>query len=236
MDLPIKGFTETSFSDWDGKVVSTLFVPDCNFRCPFCHNFGLVQNPEGYETIPLARIIKFLLEQKNFIDGVCLSGGEPCLSKNAGLFEFMQRVKGMGYPVKIDTNGSDPECLKKGIEEKLIDYIALDIKGPLDERYDKLAGVKVDLLKIKQSIRTIMESGLSYEARTTVVPTLLCRGEIEEIARFISGASKFVLQQFEPKLAWDKTLRLVSPFSRQELEEMAMDCKKFVPNTILRGI
>lgn len=236
MDLEIKGFIETSLLDWDGKIVSTLFVPYCNFRCPFCHNQGLVEKPQGFQTISLSRIEKYLVEHKDFIDGVCLTGGEPALHKNRGLFEFMRRIKDLGFQVKIDTNGTDPELLQKVLDKKIIDYIAMDIKGPLANKYHKLAGVKTDLDKIKQSIMIIMEDRVPYEFRTTVVPAMLGIKDIEGIARAIKGARKFVLQQFVAENAWDEALREIKPYPREKLDEMAEASKKFVTNTILRGI
>jgi len=231
-ELLIKGFVQTSLSDWDGKIVSAVFLPYCNFRCPFCQNPGFIEKPQEYETIPVSRIVQFFKEHKGLVDGICITGGEPSLHKEKGLFEFMQTIKGLGLLIKLDTNGQDPDVLKKGIEGKLIDYIAMDIKGPLDERYYKLAGVKVDLEKIKQSI----EIAKPYELRTTVVPTLLSAKDIEDMARDLAGAKKIVLQQFVPEHAWAEELKAVAPFSRKEFEEMQKAAKKFVPNTSIRGV
>ncbi|MFH1684605.1 MAG: anaerobic ribonucleoside-triphosphate reductase activating protein [Candidatus Margulisiibacteriota bacterium] len=235
MGLEIKGFIETSFLDWDGKVVSTLYVAGCNFRCPFCHNFGLIETPQSYATIPLKQIEGFLLEHKDFIDGICLSGGEPCLHKDQGLFEFLRRIKDLGFKIKLDTNGTDPDCLHKIIGDGLADYIAMDIKGPLDERYDKLAGKKVGLDKVIQSIKLVMGSGLPYEFRTTVVPTLLDIKDVEDIARGLRGARKLVLQKFVAENAWDDGLRGLKPYTREKLDEMADASRKFIPNTLVRG-
>ncbi|MFH1575912.1 MAG: anaerobic ribonucleoside-triphosphate reductase activating protein [Candidatus Margulisiibacteriota bacterium] len=236
MSLVIKGFIETSFIDWDGKVVSTLFLPRCNFRCPFCHNAGLVESPQNYETIPLSRIENFLQEHRDFIDGICLTGGEPCLHVNAGLFEFLQRIKQLGFAIKLDTNGADPNCLKKIIDQRLVDYLAMDIKAPLDERYEKLAGVKIDLNKIKQSIELIRACGLPYEFRTTVVPTLLDNQDVAEIAEYLSGAKKFVLQQFVAENAWDDSLRGLKPYLKEEFDELIQVARKFIPQTLARGV
>ncbi|OGC23682.1 anaerobic ribonucleoside-triphosphate reductase activating protein [candidate division WOR-1 bacterium RIFOXYB2_FULL_42_35] len=235
MDLEIKGFFETSFLDWDGKIVSTLCVPLCNLRCPFCHNSGLIEHPQQYENIPLKHIEDFLLEHKDFIDGVCITGGEPCLHKDRGLFEFLKRIKGLGLLVKFDTNGTDPETLKRLIDQKLIDYIAMDLKGPLDERYDKLTGVKIDLAKIKQSIEIVRQCGLHYEFRTTVVPTLLDNNDIEVMAKAIAGADKFVLQQFVAENCWAESLRSIKPYEKEQLDEMVKVCQPHVANTIIRG-
>jgi len=234
--LEIKGFIETSFLDWDGKVVSTLYVAGCNFHCPFCHNSGLIEKPQEYETIPLDKIENFLLERKDFVDGICLTGGEPTLHKNKGLFEFLQRVKDLGFKVKFDSNGLDPGCLGSLVARKLIDYIAMDIKGPLDERYDKLSGVKTDLSKIKESIKLIMASGLDYEFRTTVVPTLLSVQDVVDIAKNLKGAKKFVLQQFVAEHCWDEKLRSIKPYDKEEIEKMILQAKKYIPQTVIRGI
>ncbi|OGB86796.1 anaerobic ribonucleoside-triphosphate reductase activating protein [candidate division WOR-1 bacterium RIFCSPLOWO2_02_FULL_46_20] len=234
--MSIKGFIKTSFLDWDGKIVSTLYVAGCNFRCPFCHNFGLIEKPQSYETVPRARIDKFLLEHKDFIDGICLTGGEPCLHKNSGLFEFLRHIKELGMQIKFDTNGTDPRCLKKAVDENLLDYIAMDIKGPLDERYDKLSGVKTDLTKINESIRFIRDSGVPYEFRMTVVPTLLERVDVRAVAKALAGAQKLILQQFSEKNCWDLSLRKIKPYAKEELEVMAGLAKEFVPDTFLRGV
>jgi pyruvate formate lyase activating enzyme len=236
MDLEIKGFIETSFLDWDGKVVATLFLPYCNFRCPFCHNAGLIEKPQDFETVPLARIERFLEQRKDFIDGVCLTGGEPCLHKERGLFDLMRRLKKKGFAVKLDTNGADPKCLEAVIDQQLVDYIAMDIKGPLDERYDKLSGIKTDLGNIKQSIKLIKASGLPYEFRTTLVPTLLDMADVRAIAESLAGAQKFVLQQFVAENSWDETLRELRPYQEAEIKEMLKEVKRFVPNAIVRGV
>jgi len=235
MSLQVKGFIETSFLDWDGKIVSTLYVPGCNFRCPFCHNSGLIENPNHYDTIPLEKIKSFMSEHKDFLDGICLTGGEPCLHKNSGLDDFLKQIKDLGFQIKFDTNGTDPEYLKKLIDQQLIDYVAMDIKGPLDERYDRLTGIKTDLDKIKQSIKIIMQSNLAYEFRTTVVPTLLDNKDMEDIAIELEGAKKIVLQQFVAENCWDEGLRKLKPYEKEKLEEMVKIMKPYVSNTLIRG-
>lgn len=235
MDLEVKGFHETSFLDWDGQIVSVVYLPYCNFKCPFCHNFGLVYCPESYETIPYERIEKYLVSHKDFIDGVCITGGEPCLHKDKGLFDFIEKIKKLGFKIKIDTNGYDPETLKKLINDKLLDYIAMDIKGPLDERYDKLSGIKTDIKKIKESIQLIMDSGIKYEFRTTVIPGLLDKNDIVDIAKAIKGAQLFVVQQFVPVHAFDEALKTVKPYQKNEIEEMVKAVRPYVKSVKIRG-
>jgi pyruvate formate lyase activating enzyme len=236
MTLTIKGFNQSSFLDWDGKIVSTLYVGNCNFKCPFCHNSGLVESPQDYDTIDKNYIEEHLLERKDFIDGICLTGGEPCVHKNNGLADFLKRIKELGFKVKLDSNGFDPDCLKKLFNQKLVDYIAMDIKGPLNQKYDTLSGVKVDLDKIKSSIEMIINSGIDYEFRTTVVPTLLDIEDIESIAQSIRGAKKFVLQQFVAKNCWDKSLQKVKPYPKDKIDGMIATAKKYVENTTGRGV
>lgn len=235
MNLEIRGFIETSFLDWDGKVVSTLYVPHCNFHCPFCHNSGLIEDPKQYDAFTVDKIEAYLKKHKDFIDGICLTGGEPCMHKDRGLFEFLHHIKDLGFAIKFDSNGNDPECLNKVIEEKLADYIAMDIKGPFDERYDKLSGVKTDLEKIKKSIKLIMQSGIDYEFRTTIVPSFLDEKEMRDIAEKIKGAKKFVLQQFVSKNCWDESFREIKPYERDKLEELQAIVKPFVEKVLIRG-
>ena len=236
MSLEIKGFLETSLIDWDGHVVSVVYLPRCNFRCPFCHNTGLVSNPENYPTISIDKVMEFLKEHLDFIDGVCITGGEPTLHRDHGLFEFIEKIRAEGLKIKLDTNGADPLTIKQLLDKKMIDYIAMDIKAPLDERYSKLSGSNVDLDKVKQSIALIMDSGLDYEFRTTVVADMLVKADVEEISKSLSGAKKLVLQQFEPKFADADELKNVKPYSKETMLKMMEIAKKYVPNTILRGI
>ncbi len=236
MDLEIKGFHETSFLDWDGKIVSVVYLPLCNLQCPFCHNSGLVVAPQSYPTIPKEKVFAFLDDHLDFIDGVCITGGEPTLHKDRGLFEFAQELKGRGLLVKIDSNGTDPECLQKLIDKKLVDYIAMDIKGPINERYSQICRTKIDMGKIQKSIALVMAGKIHYEFRTTVVPTLLSFEDVAEVASSIAGAEKFVLQQFKAENCWEPQMLKIKPYSKEELEIMAKAAQAYVPNTILRGV
>lgn len=236
MSLEIKGFIETSLLDWDGKIVSTLYLSNCNFKCPFCHNSGLIEDPCQYETVPIDHIKDFLIKRKDFIDGICVTGGEPCLHKNNGLPEFLKEIKDLGFQIKLDTNGTDPSCVKELFDKKLIDYIAMDLKAPLDERYNKLAGVEVELDDIKNSVKLIMSSNIDYEFRMTVVPTLLTKKDVVDAVKDIKGAKKFAIQQFVPENSWDKSLREVKPYSKDELEKMMEESKQYVGTVLLRGI
>lgn len=235
MKIEIKGFIENSLLDWEGMIVSTLYTPHCNFKCPYCQNAGLVLNPDQYETVPLEKIINFLTKRKDWIEGICLSGGEPCLFED--LPDFLHKIRrATGVKVKLDTNGTSPELLKSLIRNRLIDYVAMDIKAPLEQdKYNKAVGVKVELKKIKESIKIIMKSGINYEFRTTVVPTLHTEEDIVEIARYIKGAGKFALQNFSNKEVLDPKFKEIKPYTREDLKRMAKLATPYVSVCRVRG-
>ncbi len=232
--MEIRGFLETSFLDWDGKVSSVVFLPACNFKCPYCSNWLLVHEPATLPAVKLEKIEHFLSERKDFIDGVVITGGEPTC--HAWLPELAKRFKDLGLLVKLDTNGTNPEMLKQLLASNLIDYIAMDIKAPLDSKYEEAVGTKVDLGKVRESIKFIMGSGLDYEFRTTVIPNLLGEAEIETIAKTIAGAKKYALQQFVPAHSMIKEMQALGPHPDEKIRELAGIAKKYVANTIVRGV
>ncbi len=233
--MEIKGFRETSFLDWDGKIVSVIYLPYCNFRCAFCHNEGLIISPQQYEEISPERIKKYLLEHQDFIDGICVTGGEPSLHKDQGLYDFLREIKNMGFLVKVDTNGADPKFLNELMDKKLVDYIAMDIKAPLNEKYAELAGEKVNLSDIQESIRILLPAKVSYEFRTTVAPALSIE-DIGLIAKELRGAQKWVLQQFSPENCLDENYRKLKPYPKEKLEEMQKIAGQYINNVSLRGV
>ncbi len=230
----IRGFIETSFLDWDGKVTSVVFLPYCNFKCPFCDNGLLIESPEKLPEVKIEEIENFIRGRKDFIDGVVITGGEPTI--HSWLADLIKRFKALDVLVKLDTNGSDPNHLTTLIANHLIDYVAMDLKGPLNSKYHEAAGLKVDLDKVRESIKIIMNSGIDYEFRTTVVPTLHDDKDIEEMAKAIAGAKKFVLQQFVPDHTLDERLRIISPYPKEKILAMVEIAKKNVPQTVARGI
>ena len=233
--IEIKGMIESSFLDWDGKIVSTLYVPKCNFRCPFCHNWELVTKPEKFDTKPFHDIKAFLTENRDFIDGICLTGGEPALYSD--LVEYSKKIKDLGMMIKLDTNGSVPKMVEKVFDRDLIDYIAMDIKAPLEQiKYNKLSGAKVNLKNIKNTIELIMDSGVDYEFRTTVVPTLLDFDDILSIAKSIDGAKKYVLQQFVAEHTFSKKLRGIKIYNKEKIEAMIKAGSKYVGKMKARGV
>lgn len=235
--MEIRGFIETSLLDFEGKVASVLFVGGCNFRCPYCQNVGLVLNPERYEPIPQERIDHYLKTHRDFIDGLCISGGEPCLY-GEGLMRILRHFKDMGFLTKLDTNGSRPELIEDIIREDVVDYIAMDIKAPLDfESYSRSTGTGSRGLfeAVLESIRIIMASGVDYEFRTTVVPTLHTSSDIERIASYINGAKRFILQNFQAVKTLDPAYGRVVPYPMEVLEEMQKISRNYVKESKTRG-
>lgn len=197
MAIRIKGFLETTFLDWPGKLAAVLFLPGCNFRCPCCHNHILVTRPERLKTIPLEYILKRLKGLRGWIDGVCITGGEPTLTPELPL--LLERIKGDGWAVKLDTNGSFPARIKELALRHLVDCVAMDIKAPLDSRsYSRCAGIRVDMGLIRQSLSLLAKGEIDYTLRMTVVPALLTEGQIYETARQLVGRGRLLLQDFNP--------------------------------------
>src|SRR5690554_5488754 len=166
--MKIIGFQKTSLIDYPGKIVSIIFTQGCNFKCPYCHNSDLIFfQSVNNEYFPHDYIFSFLKKRKGLIDGVSITGGEPTLQPD--LYNFIVKIKDINLNIKLDTNGSNPELIKSLIDDKLIDYIAMDIKGPLD-KYECIIDNKINTDKIIKSISLIKNSKVDYEFRTTVVP------------------------------------------------------------------
>jgi pyruvate formate lyase activating enzyme len=231
--MQIKGFIETSLIDWDGKIVSVVFLPGCNFRCPFCHNHVLVKQPDLIADVPWERLESFLRGKKGWIDGITVTGGEPTIHQD--LPEFLGKFKKLGLPVKLDSNGGRPEMLEKVIKEGLVDFIAMDIKAPAD-KYDQACGISVNMEDVRRSIALIISSGIDHEFRTTIVPRYHDADSIEKMAREIKGAKKWALQQFVPANADSEELKEEIPYTGDQLKEMTEKAKGMVERVVLRGI
>ncbi|PIP75343.1 anaerobic ribonucleoside-triphosphate reductase activating protein [Candidatus Kuenenbacteria bacterium CG_4_8_14_3_um_filter_39_15] len=190
----IGGLQKTSLLDYPQKVSAIIFTISCNFRCPFCYNSNLVTKINKGDILPPADIFEFLKRRKKVLDAVVITGGEP--TRHADLPEFIRKIKEMGFLVKLDTNGTNPSMLKKLIQDKLVDYLAMDIKGPLP-KYSKIVNVTVSTKKIRESIKIIMHSNLPYEFRSTILPALHSRSDLEKMAKLIKGAKKYYLQKFQ---------------------------------------
>jgi pyruvate formate lyase activating enzyme len=233
----IRAFIETSLIDWDGKISSVLFFDRCNFHCPFCQNWRLMINPDQYPEYDIDEVLKKIARKKNWIDGIVLTGGEPLLFFDE-LIEITKKIQKNNLRVKLDTNGSFPERLEILIKSELIDYIAVDIKSPLDETYFLATGNKTNkepelIAKIRKTIKTVMLSGLDYEFRTTCVPGLIDEKTIKKIGEDIRGAKRWVLQKFIPFNAYKKEYRNKS-FDDKKLNELLGIARSIIPDSKLR--
>ncbi|MEJ6950566.1 anaerobic ribonucleoside-triphosphate reductase activating protein [Natronospora cellulosivora (SeqCode)] len=215
--MKITGFQKTSLIDYPGHIVSIIFTQGCNFSCPFCHNPELINNYNSKdEYFPMEYIYSFLSKRKGLIDGISITGGEPSLQEN--LYQFIQTVKSMDLKVKLDTNGSKPAIIKELITDKLIDYIAMDIKGPL-KKYKNIINREVNTDYILESITAIKKSSLDYEFRTTVVPGIHNTNDFQEIASLLNGSKKYFIQNFKSGNTLDPNLMNKNEFPHSKLKE-----------------
>ncbi len=228
--MKIGGLKKFTVTDYPGKISCIVFALGCNFRCPFCHNSHLVECKA--EKIPTEKILGFLEERSGQLEGVVVTGGEPFIQGE--IFEFLEKIKQLDYSVKIDTNGSLPEDLKNAVERSLVDYVAMDIKAPLDE-YKKAAGIKVDRSKLEKSIDIIMNME-NYEFRTTAVPGLIDEQSVEKIARRIDGAKNYFIQQFEPRNTLDPEYSKREKIPVKKLQGFKKTAERFVRNCKLRNV
>lgn len=226
--MKICGHQKVSLVDYDGQIATTIFTSGCNFACPFCHNAGLVKGNEP--EIPSSKIIEYLIKRKNVLTAVCISGGEPTLQKD--LPEFIQRIKNLGYLVKLDTNGTNLTMLKKLVENNLIDYVAMDIKNSL-ENYNKTTGINTSKINIKETIDYIMNCGIDYEFRTTLIKHHHTHQSIENICKEIVGAKKYFLQKFvDNDNCLSPGLEEIDIATANEFKSI---CSKYINNVNLRG-
>ncbi len=233
--MKVAGFIKTSLLDWDGFIVSTVYLPGCNFRCPFCHNPQLVVGVvDDEEQIDWSQVEGYLRENRDFLDGVVVSGGEPTLHHD--LHSMLKSIKALGLKVKLDSNGTRPEVLDDLIGAGLVDFVAMDIKAPLDRRYDQLCGVEGQAEKVKTSVKLVIDSGVDHEFRTTVVPIMVKEDDIEDIARSLRGARRYTLQQFRPKVTLDPNLGALEPYPVSVLRRMSETAREHVANVRVRGV
>ena len=235
--MKIHGISGLSLLDYPGRMACTIFTGHCNYRCPFCHNAGLVLNPDSEPVIPEERVFELLEKRKGKLEGVAITGGEPTLCSD--LADFCGRVKEKGLLVKLDTNGSNPELVKKLIEEEKVDYIAMDIKaGP--DNYAKAIGLKnFDMGKVFECTDLIMKAGndkkIDYEFRTTVVGGIHTEKDFEKIGRWLKGAKAYFLQGYRES---DNQLAPAGLFTvpAGTVEKYRNILLPYIPDTALRGI
>lgn len=230
MDMQYAGMIKQSLVDYPGEIVSVLFSRGCNLRCPFCHNPDLLIKPRLVAPpVDIVEVLEFMQQRKGFLDGVVFSGGEPTL--NEDLVTDIRSVKGLGLLVKLDTNGTNTSMIELLLREGLLDYVAMDIKAPVEYKKYREACERLspeNFFNIRSSILLLKGAGIDVEFRTTVVPALHTPEDIVAIARFIEGAQRYTLQQFNPRITLEPGYGRVVPYSKVEMQDLADRCSPYV--------
>lgn len=234
----IKGFIENSLLDWPGQICAVLFLPYCNLRCPYCHNHQLVLEPDTLETLSLEAILDRLHGFKEWVDGICITGGEPTIHRELPV--LLRRIHEAGFKTKLDTNGTQPETLHYLISEKLVNCVAMDVKAPLDDSiYAKCAGVYVPVSIIRESINVLMAGTVPYVLRCTVTPSILAGSDVYCLAEQLKDLRSehplnlttgppLSLQNFNPADPLDPELKNVQPYTDQALGLMQKEVNRIL--------
>jgi pyruvate formate lyase activating enzyme len=239
----IGGLEKLTLLDYPDHLAAIIFTGGCNFRCHFCYNPMLVlpqsgkdvkiKKEKGFSPIPIKDLFLFLSERFGRLEGVVITGGEPTLHPD--LPSFIKKIKDIGYLVKLDTNGTNPEMLARLIKSKLIDYIAMDLKAPL-AKYETVVGVPVNCNNLQKSVKIIMTSSLPYEFRTTVVPGLLGKEDFSKMGEVIRGATKWYLQNFKADTDLvDANYQEQEAYTNKEMKDFAAIGRKYVDLCEVRG-
>jgi pyruvate formate lyase activating enzyme len=222
---------KVSLIDYPGLISAVVFLQGCNFKCSYCHNPELV-NPSLFQRcIKEKDFMEFLNTRKGKLDAVAITGGEPTIYDD--LAPFIKKIKKMKFAVKLDTNGSQPQVIKTLLDEKLLDFIAMDIKAPLD-KYKNIVKVPVNADSIKESIELILKAKIPYEFRTTIIESQLEEDDILQIGELISGASKYVLQKFVPTKTLDKKFLKEKSFSDEKLQKIKSYLEQQITSVTIR--
>ncbi len=229
--MKIGGLQKFSMIDYPDKVACIVFTQGCNFRCPYCHNPELVKPEMFGESLDEEEFFDFLKERVGKLDAVSITGGEPTLQYD--LIEFIKKIRDLGFLIKLDTNGTNPDMLKEIIDQKLVSYLAMDIKAPFS-KYEEITKMPVNIEKIKQSVEMIKNSGIDYEFRTTLVKNLLSPEDIVQIGRDIAGAKQYFLQKFVSTKTVDEKVLNEETYSEEELENLKEQLKPFVAKCLSR--
>lgn len=211
------GFQKLTMSDFPGRLAAVVFTRGCNYRCPFCHNPELVDPRRYVDQVSVAKVFSFLAKRSETLDGVVITGGEPTVHRDLPV--LLRRFKDLGLATKLDTNGSRAEMIGQIIAQRLVDYIALDIKSSFSS-YSRAAGVKADVDTIRRSIELICSSGLPHELRMTYVEPLMPFEELAEVAELCRGCRLFLVQPFQPSKALDPKFLLLPRPSTEKLERV----------------
>lgn len=227
----IADLQKVSLIDYPGHISAIIFTRGCNFRCRYCHNPELVDPSLFGQCLPEEQVLSFLAKRKGKLDAICLTGGEPTLQDD--LIDFIKKVKNLEYLIKIDTNGSNPQVIGDIIRAGIVDYIAMDIKGPV-EKYKFITESNIPFDVIQESIKIIMEAGIPYEFRTTLVKQQLDEKDIIETAKLIKNANLYVLQQFVPAKTLDREYLNAKSYTKEEMEMLKKKLLDYVVNISIR--
>jgi pyruvate formate lyase activating enzyme len=228
--MRIGGLQRISLIDYPGQIGAIVFTQGCNFRCPYCHNPELVDPAQYGPLLPEEEVFRFLEKRQGKLDAVTVTGGEPTLQPD--LDGFLKRTRRMGYLIKLDTNGSNPDALEKLIRGRLVDYLAMDVKGPF-RKYERIVGVAVDDAKIKKSIELIAASGVEHEFRTTIVRSQLDREDLAAVAKKVKQGV-YVLQPFIPSKSLNPEFKNELSYSRDEFADIRKNIESKRLRVILR--
>jgi len=229
----VKGLEKFAPRDYPGYVSATLFTGSCNLRCPFCHNADLVLKPQDLPNFPMEVVLNFLDSRKGWLEAVCVTGGEPLFHDDLGV--LLRIIKDRDLRAKVDTNGTFPSRLEGLVKKGLIDHIAMDIKTSLD-RYEEAAGIPLNTESLRRSMAVILDSGLEYTFRTTVVPGLVDEVEIKKIGLMLEGAALFQLQQFSSEGSLDPAFRKKRPYPEEKVRELGHIAESYFSEVRIEGI
>lgn len=229
--MKIGGLQKVSLIDYPGKISAVIFTQGCNFRCPYCHNPELVEKKLYRPCLPEKDILEFLATRRGKLDAVTITGGEPTLQDD--LLPFIGRIRKMGFCVKLDSNGSRPDVLAHLVCEKLLDFIAMDVKAPA-AKYPSTIKAAVSFDVIRESIRLILKSGLDHEFRTTVVSSKLTGADILEISCEIAGAKRYAIQKFQPVKTLNKRYLSETSYPDEALLNIKKELEKDIPLIVIR--
>lgn len=230
--MKIVGLQKLSLIDYPDHLAATVFMAGCNLRCGYCHNRWMIEPSHARELLSRQELLDWLASRQGLLEGVCLSGGEPTLSRE--LPELLQAIKELGYLIKLDTNGTLPERLGELLERELVDYVAMDIKAPLDERYAEVAGRAVEPVTIRRSMELLKRWGGSYELRTTVAPGLTAE-DLVAIAAAIEPGEAWFLQPFVAAPQVDRDVARRPYLQQTDLQAAAQRLQGRVPRVRVRG-
>jgi pyruvate formate lyase activating enzyme len=212
---------ESSHIDYPGVDSIVLGLAGCNFRCPYCHNPELITG-ENLKAIPIDEVEQYLLKKKKWVEGIVITGGEPTI--HSDLPDLVDKLKQLGFLVKLDTNGTNPDMLEKLLDK--LDFVAMDVKAPYVV-YDVVARANADPQVIRKSVNLIKESGKKYEFRTTCVPGLVSESMVKSIAYWLEGSERYVLQNFKPGTCLDERYNDVNQFTEPEMDAMKEMAKPY---------